>query len=108
VAALEDLRSATAFTYVDTYYLSNCSVFISTLNPAVTPPVTTTFFTAVVDGKSFPAQNSLIIQEESWAYVFTTTEIYQSFTFTGLIVTTLTPGQSIQIVSYHCCSTESL
>lgn len=105
MTVLEDLRSATAFTYTDAFYINNCSVSIHTSIPniTVTPTPTTTFFTAVVDGTSFPAQNSFIVQETWWISVTTTTTVYESFTFPGLTVTSLTPGQSIQMVNHRSC-----
>ena len=103
---LKDLRSATAFTYTDSLYINNCSVSTYTFTPNVTVTLQgiTTFFTAVVDGTPFPAQNSFILQSTWWFSITTTTTFYKSYTFPGLTVTKLTPGQAIQMVNYSSCS----
>ena len=95
VTELSDLRAATVFTYTDPISAFNCSSITPFTGPqtqAYTP--LTSWYTAIVNGTPFPCQNSII-----GTMVFTqTTTIYVSYTFPGLTVTSLTPGESIQMV----------
>lgn len=97
VTELSDLRTATAFTYGDPISAFNCSSITpyrptGTDTQAYTP--LTTWFTAIVNGTPFPCDNSVI---GTMQYTQTTT-VYISYTFPGLTVTSLTPGESIQMV----------
>jgi hypothetical protein len=68
---------------------------VTSINLDATFTSVTTWFTAVVDGTSFPAQNSevtgIITNEQP-------TTVYESYTFPGLTVTSLTPGEAITMV----------
>lgn len=97
MAALVDLRTATAFTYTDSLTVYQCSSDTSSSAPP--HPTWTQWFTAVVDGTEFPAQNSLILE----ATITETTTIYETYTFPELIVTNLIPGESIEMVISNSC-----
>lgn len=83
---ITDLRTPTAYTYNYTIYVSSC---------ATNPVTDIVIYTAEVDGNSYVA---------SWSGVFSAAPVvYETFIFTGLTVTSLTPGQEISVV----CSTIS-
>jgi len=89
---LVDLRTPTAFTYLDGITIYNCSTNTSLLGP---PTFYTTYYVAYLDDTPFSAQNSVV-----GTYTITSdTTFYEAYTFSGLTVTSLTPGESIVMVS---------
>ena len=79
-----DLRTPTPFIYVDT---------VSVLDCATAPSTATGWYTAYVGGASYPAVGSDVIVYGS------TSVIYVAYTFQGLIVTILTPGEVLTMVN---------
>jgi hypothetical protein len=80
-----DLRTPTPFTYIDT---------VSVLNCATAPSTGTGWYTAYVGGATYPAVGSDLIVYGS------TSVIYVPYTFQGLIVTALTPGEVLTMVNH--------
>ena len=91
---LLDLRTATPFTLSDWYTVYNCSPNTITITRTAPAPSFTFYLTALVAGQPFPAESHII---SSPPYSTPTTG-YNLFTFPGLTVTSLTPGQPIRIV----------
>lgn len=92
--ALLDLRTATPFTLSDWYTVYNCSPNTINTTSAALPSTFTFYLTALVAGQPFPAKSHILA---SPTYSTPTTG-YDLFTFPGLTVTSLTPGQAIEIV----------
>jgi hypothetical protein len=104
VTALQDLRTAAAFTYTDTVSIYNCSSVVPT-NKSISVTYLTTVYAAIVNGTNYPAQNTVVI---TTLPVYATTTFYESYTFPGLTVTSLTRGEVIQMVFHKSCKRTDL
>ena len=98
---LSNLQTPTPFTYTNYLTVYNCSPFTYT----GTVQFLTTWFTAAINGTEYPASNSEVI---SFADAETNTIIYKTYVFPGVTVTSLTPGENIELVILHCMITEDL
>jgi hypothetical protein len=78
---ITDLRFPTPFTYVDTYYATNCDT--TTLEYTVS-------YTAHAQGTDFPAPSEVVTIGPS-------SRVYVTYTFPGLIVSRLRPRDVISM-----------
>ena len=82
---MTDLRTPTPYTYVYSLAVSDCQ----------TSPITVSaWYTAYANGTAYVAENT-------FTYIFTgaTSTMTVAYTFPGLIVTNLEPGEEIIMVS---------
>ena len=78
-----DLRTPTPYTWTLSAFITGC---------ATAPETITLHDTWLVEGTTFPAQNTATVTFSSDGTVFVT------FTFPGMTVTSLTPGEPITLV----------
>jgi len=92
-----NLATPTILTYTDTTAVLNCSVY-TTIYEADQGPLEfefiTQWFVATVNGMGYPAENSVVLTQ----VVTTTDYLYNAYTFPGLTVTQLSPGEAITLV----------
>ena len=97
--ALDDLRTATAFTYTESVVVWNCTTVTGLRSDNPLADLATTWYTAIVDGTAFQAEGFFIVE----LTISTTTTFDAVYTFPGLTVTSLTPGETIEMVIRTSC-----
>lgn len=82
--SVTDLRTPTPYTYVYSLGVSGCNT---------DEIIVTGWYTAIANGMSYPGANTF-----TYTFDVSTGVLYVSYTFPGLIVTNLTPGEEITLV----------